>query len=771
MPSLVPATKGPPPPVAAQVRLRAVIYGRVQGVGFRPFVYRTAMQLGLAGWVSNGPRGVVLEVEGDPAAVEAFRLRLGSPPRHSLVERIDEESLPTAGYRGFEVRESGVSQASTALVLPDLATCGDCLGEVFDPADRRYRYPFTSCTSCGPRFGIIEALPYDRGRTTMRRFPPCEACRTEYDDPADRRFQHQANACPRCGPQVAFWDAAGRVLATRDDALPAAADALRRGEIVAVKGLGGFHLAVDARDASGVERLRRRKFRPEKPLAVMFPDLAAVERQCVVGDEERVLLRSDQAPIVLLRRREKVDGSERIAPCVSPRNPHLGVVLPYTPLHHLLLAESGIPLVVTSGNRSEEPICTDEREAVERLRGIADTFLVHDRPIARPIDDSVACVALGRPLLLRAARGYAPVAVRLSAASPSRQMALGADQKCTLAVAVGEHVVVSQHLGDLESPAALAGFRRAASDFAGLFGGRPSQVVCDAHPDYRSGRMAEEMAAAPRVVQHHAAHVYACLADNELIPPALGVAWDGTGYGLDGTIWGGEFLHVSESGWRRAGRLRPFRLPGGERAVREPRRAALGLLYELLGDGAFDRLDLPTLAAFDAAELRLLRAALRGGIHCPATSSAGRWFDAAASLCGVRQRATFEGQAAMEFEAAIGDCPTVEAYSVLLGEDGSLDWRPCAARLIEDVAAGLPVGLIAARFHNTLADGIVAVARRVGERRVLLCGGCFQNRALLERAVVRLEQAGFVAYWHRRLPPNDAAISLGQIAAAAWSRA
>ena len=743
----------------------------MQGVGFRPFVYRTAAQLGLAGWVCNDSRGVVLEVEGDSASIDAFRLRLRSPPRHSLIERIDEVILPPAGDRRFEVRESSVSPNATALVPLDLATCGDCLREVFDPANRRYRYPFTSCTSCGPRFSIIEALPYDRGRTAMRRFPPCEACRAEYDDPADRRFQHQANACPRCGPQVAFWDAVGRVLAARNEALLAAADALRRGEIVAVKGVGGFHLVVDARDASGVERLRRRKSRPEKPLAVMFPNLAAVVRQCLIGDAERTLLRCDEAPIVLLRRRENVDEFERIAPCVSPRNSHLGVLLPYTPLHHVLLAELGCPVVVTSGNLSEEPICIDEQEAIARLRGIADSFLVHDRPIARPIDDSVACVAMGRPLLLRAARGYAPVALRRNVASPMFQMALGADQKCTIAVAVGEHVVVSQHLGDLESPAALAGFRRAASDFPGLFGVRPAQVVRDAHPDYRSGRLAEEMAATPLAVQHHAAHVYACLADNELHPPALGVAWDGTGYGLDGTIWGGEFLHVSESGWRRAAHLRPFRLPGGERAVREPRRAALGLLYELFGDEAFDRRDLPTLAAFDAAELRLLRAALRGGINCPVTSSAGRLFDAAASLCGLRQRATFEGQAAMELEATIADCPTVEAYSIALDEAGRLDWRPCAARLIEDVAAGLPVGQIATQLHNTLADAIVAVARRVGESRVLLCGGCFQNRALLERAVARLEKAGFAAYWHRRLPPNDASISLGQITAAAWSRA
>jgi hydrogenase maturation protein HypF len=777
-----------------QRRLRVTVRGAVQGVGFRPFVYRLAGELGLSGWVRNTAQGVLLEVEGSPDAVEAFRLRLESerPPR-SFIQSLEALELDPLGLAGFEILPSDASGARRALVLPDIATCPDCVREIFDPSDRRYRYPFTNCTNCGPRFTIIETLPYDRPGTSMKGFAMCPACRAEYADPADRRFHAQPNACPECGPQLALWDGTGRVSSRADAALTGAIDALRAGAILAVKGLGGFHLMTDARSESAVRELRRRKLREEKPLACMFPTMDAVRAVCEVSPAEARLLLSPEAPIVLLRRRDGGEGAPHAS--VAPGNPTLGVMLPYTPLHHLLMAGLGFPVVATSGNRSDEPICIDEGEALERLRGIADLFLVHDRPILRPADDSITRLCGGRELVLRRARGFAPLPVPLPGpAHAPAVLAVGAYLKNTIALGADGEAFTSQHIGDLETPQARAAFEASIRDLSRLFAIRPERVACDLHPDYPSTRHARESGLAVIAVQHHLAHALACMAENELEPPVLAVAWDGTGYGEDGTVWGGEFLRVDARGWERVAHLRTFRLPGGERAVREPRRSALGLLHALLGDAVWERTDLAPLRAFTVSERAVLCAMLAGGVNAPVTSSAGRLFDGVAAMLGLSEVTRFEGQAAMALEFAALSAATDAAYPFELtgerpasaagevGEAGAaagaasaprsphmpriVDWGPMLAGIAADIRAGVAPGVVARMFHNTLAEMIVTVARAIGLSRVVMSGGCFQNTLLTERAIERLRAGGFVPYWHQRVPPNDGGIALGQLAAA-----
>lgn len=748
-------------------RLSVAIRGAVQGVGFRPFVFRLAEELGLTGWVNNSAQGVFIEVEGRRDPLQSFLLRIPreKPPR-AYIQSLESSWLDPVGFTKFEIRESDASGAKTALILPDIATCPECLREVFDPANRRYRYPFTNCTHCGPRFSIIESLPYDRPNTTMKRFAMCEACRAEYEDPRDRRFHAQPNACPACGPQLELWDRTGRVLAQRDAALQQAVQVIRRGEIAAVKGLGGFHLLVDARNEQAVCRLRELKHREEKPLALMAPSLAAVRALCEVSETEERLLTSPESPIVLLRRR----GDARdIAESVAPRNPRLGVMLPYTPLHHLLLAELGFPVVATSGNLAEEPICTDERDALQRLGGIADIFLVHDRPIVRHVDDSIVRVVMDREMVMRRARGFAPLPIHLSRASLSPQLAVGAHLKSSVALAVGHNVFISQHIGDLESTAAFDAFQRVVGDLERLYDARPESVACDAHPDYLSTRFARQLGVPVREVQHHFAHVVSCMAENELEGPVLGVAWDGTGYGTDGTIWGGEFFRATRHDFERVAHLRQFRLPGGDSAVREPRRSAAGVLYEIFGDALFKPGAPAPVQGFTRPELQIVWQMLHKQLNAPVTSSAGRLFDAAAAIAGLRLETRYEGQAAMEWEFAAEAAGTDEAYPFGIRDGQSplvVDWEPMIRGMLDDVAGKEPVGRLAAKFHNALAEIIVAVARRVGREQVVLSGGCFQNRYLTERAVRRLEQEHFRAYWHQRVPPNDGGIALGQVVAA-----
>jgi hydrogenase maturation protein HypF len=756
----------PPADPGSPVRVRLAIRGAVQGVGFRPFVFRLASELHLAGWVSNSPQGVLLEVEGCLAPIERFlhRVQSESPPA-SRILAIQQSDHPPAGYTGFALRPSSAGGARTAVVLPDLATCAECVRELFDPADRRHRYPFINCTNCGPRFTIIEAIPYDRVRTAMKAFRMCPRCQSEYDDPTNRRFHAQPNACPGCGPHLELWDGAGHVLALHDAALRAAATALRDGTIVAVKGLGGFHLMADARDPAAVARLRQRKVREEKPFAIMVPDMATVHAVCRCSEREEHLLTGPESPIVLLRRRA---AEPTIADTIAPGNPCLGVMLPYTPLHHLLLAELGFPVVATSGNRSDEPTCIDEREALTRLAGIADFFVVHNRPIVRHVDDSIVRVVLESEMVQRRSRGYAPLPVLVENPLPAI-LAVGGHLKNTVALAVHDQVCLSQHLGDLETALALDAFRRTAADLPALFEQTPAIVACDRHPDYHSTHFAEETCLPIVRVQHHHAHVLACMAEHHLAGPVLGVSWDGTGFGDDGTIWGGEFLRVTPAGCERVAHLRTFPLPGGDQAVREPRRSALGLLYALQGDAAFARHDLAPLQAFSRAELGVLRTMFHGGLNTPYTSSAGRLFDAVASLLGLRQSAAFEGQAAMMLELALVDTAHRETYPVRL-DAGVLDWGPIVEGVLSDVAAGVEAARIADRFHNALVDAILAVAVQVGEPVVVLGGGCFQNAALLERSVHRLRDAGFTVYWPQQVPANDGGLALGQLLGAAAMR-
>ena len=775
-------------PAGAKRRLRAALQGAVQGVGFRPFVFRLATQLGLAGWVNNSPQGVTIEVEGGQVALQEFlrRLELEKPPR-SFIQSLEASWLDVLGYEGFVIRESEASGEKTTLVLPDIATCPECLAEILDPANRRYLYPFTNCTHCGPRFSIIESLPYDRAHTSMKRFTMCPQCQAEYDDPSDRRFHAQPNACPKCGPRLELWDAQGEVVAHSlgrapvqpggpmpPDALERAARAILAGRVIAVKGLGGFHLMVRADVEEPIQALRQRKHRQEKPFAVMFPDAEAVLEACEVTNLEERVLRSPEAPVVLLRRRSG-GAAGRVCAGVAPGNPYLGALLPYTPLHHLLLRRLRVPVVATSGNLSDEPICTDEREALIRLSGIADFFLVHDRPIVRHVDDSIVRQMAQRELVLRRARGFAPLPVRLRGTESGKAsrlptvLAVGAHLKNTVALAVGPQVFISQHIGDLETPQAFHAFERVTGDLQRLYEAPASVTAADLHPDYLSTRFAEQAGVPCAKVQHHVAHVLSCMAENELDPPVLGVAWDGTGYGTDGTIWGGEFFRITPEGFERVAHFRPFHLPGGEQAIREPRRCALGLLFEAFGAAAFERTELAPVGGLSAAEKASFKTMLARQLNSPRTSSVGRLFDAMASLAGIRQHAHFEGQAAMELEFLLDGQSGTGGSDVALGPlaaPGRIDWQPCLAAVLDELSQGVAPGRISARFHRFLVESILAVARATGLERVVLSGGCFQNRYLCEQAIATLSDAGFRPYWHQRVPPNDGGISLGQVVAA-----
>lgn len=806
-------------PVPTKQRLKIEIHGAVQGVGFRPFVYRLATELALTGWIINDTSGVFIEVEGPAPELSRFldRLPAERPPR-SIIHTLDSDWLDPVGYTQFEIRHSDSRGVKTALVLPDIATCPNCLAEVLEPADRRYHYPFTNCTNCGPRFSIIQALPYDRPNTTMHHFNMCPACQAEYDNPLDRRFHAQPNACSVCGPQLDLrftiddlrlnnssdklkvGDPKSQI--GNEEALRQTAAALRAGRIVAVKGLGGFHLMVDAANPEAVGRLRERKPRRDKPLAVMAPNLEQIRQLCRVSAQAEAMLTSPEAPIVLL---PQLSGAP-VAENVAPGNPNLGVMLPYTPLHHLLLEEIGRPVVATSGNLTDEPICIDEKEAIERLGHIADLFLVHNRPIERHVDDSVAWIMAGEPRLLRRARGYAPLPVLVPRPVPAI-LAVGAHLKNTVALSVERQVFISQHIGDLETAEAMAAFERVIADFLRLYEAAPVAIAHDMHPDYLSTRWTHQDSGAlisdlalndnPKSkienlkskiklvpVQHHHAHLAACLAENGVEEAALGVIWDGTGYGLDGTIWGGEFLLGDASNFERTAHLRPFKLPGGEAAVREPRRVALALLWELYGEAALERVDLAPIRAFAPHQRRLLAQMLERDLNAPLTTSAGRLFDGLAAMLDLHQQVSFEGQAAMALEFA-ADTAVEEAYPFpILKNEGAetgeenlkfsphpsaliLDWAPLVEAVLADLQRGIEPGIISARFHNALVELILAVAEQVAQPRVALSGGCFQNRLLTERAAQRLNRAGFEVLLHRQVPPNDGGISLGQIAVAA----
>ena len=708
-----------PPPT----RIRVTLCGAVQGVGFRPFVYRLAGELLLNGWVLNSSAGLVVEVEGPEEAIGQFLARLDreKPPAAVVLTR-EVSYLAPAGFARFEILSSDAADQKTAAVLPDLATCPDCLAEVFDPADRRHLYPFTNCTNCGPRYTIVLDIPYDRARTTMRGFEMCEACRREYTDPRDRRFHAQPIACPVCGPQIELT-------------IQEAAQALAAGRILALKGIGGFQLLADARNPEAVALLRQRKHREEKPFAMMMPSLDRARRYCRISDAEAAALLSAAAPIVLAR----PSGAPGIAPNVAKSSPYYGVMLPYSPLHHLLMREFPHPVIATSGNLSDEPIAISNGEARERLGAIADVFLEHNRPIARAADDSVVRIARGRESVLRRARGYAPLPVRVRRDLPA-VLAVGGHLKSTVAIARGRQVIVSQHIGDLDTLEARRAFERAIDDLCRLYEFKPELVACDLHPDYASTQWARASGLPVVQIQHHQAHVAACAAENDVTGPYLGFGWDGAGYGLDGTIWGGEVFLADGMQFERVAHLRTFQLPGGEAAIREGWRAAASVLWKL---------GLP----LDDHERRLAPL-LEKGLNTPVTSSVGRLFDAASALAGVARESRFEGQAAMLLEREIGDLDTGEAYSLPAG-----DWEPLIRELVADTG---PAALIAAKFHNALANWIVEESERSGVRQIVLSGGVFQNRYLTELTAQLLEARGFAVYTHQRVPANDGGIALGQ---------
>ena len=775
--------------VEPAVHLKQIsVRGVVQGVGFRPFVYRLAHDLDLTGWVLNHSGGVEIEIEGPPAALDAFvhNLTAQAPPLAHIVA-VQVRDAPPNGYLQFEIRHSIAEEGRYQLISPDIATCADCLRELMDPGDRRYRYPFTNCTNCGPRFTIIRDIPYDRPLTTMQPFAMCPDCQREYDDPMDRRFHAQPNACPTCGPHVWIEQAAAPAspLTERDEAVRLAGQMLWAGKILALKGLGGFHLACDATNAEAVETLRARKGRPAKPLAVMMTSLEDVRHHCQVsGDEEKLLL-SPQCPIVLLRWRE----DSTVVREVAPENLYLGVMLPYTPLHHILLRDVGRPLVMTSGNLSEEPIAQDNDEARRRLSSLADAFLMHNRDIYARYDDSVwfcpvperpAQIALG-PQPLRRSRGYAPFPVRLPFQT-GQILAVGAELKNSFCLTRDDFAFLSQHIGDMENLETLEHFETTIALYQRLFRIQPELIAHDLHPDYLSSRYAQSnlQSPIPKIgIQHHHAHIAACLVDNgwpRERGPVIGVAWDGTGYGLDGQIWGGEFFVGDYRGFRRVAHLEYLPMPGGEIAILQPWRLALGYVYALTGG-------LPSLPGVGEQQRRIARQQIDRQLNTPFTSAAGRLFDAVAALIGIRQQVSYEAQAAIELEMlATGqqeagkadEAPPIYPFGVEPGEDGAIiHVRAMIEAIQSDLRTETRQAEIACKFHHTMAEMIVSVCRRVAEetglRTVALSGGCFQNRLLLGLAVLNLEKAGLSVLVHRQVPCNDGGISLGQAALARFS--
>ncbi|MFI2644162.1 carbamoyltransferase HypF [Streptomyces sp. NPDC018610] len=777
-------------PVTGQVRRRLTVRGTVQGVGFRPYVHRLAADLALAGFVSNTASGVLIEVEGPADGVARFCDRLTRrPPPLAAVTGIGAEDLPATGATGpFAIRPTEHSAGRTHLP-PDTATCPDCLGELADPADRRHRHPFITCTHCGPRFTVATAMPYDRAATTMAGFPMCPACAREYADPLDRRFHAQPVACPDCGPRLRLVPGrdSGLRPARDGDALAAARALLAAGRVVAVKGVGGYHLACDATDAHAVATLRARKERGGKAFAVMCADLATAERIAELTDSERAVLTGPRRPIVLLRRRGRTDGL-RVSDEVCPGSPHIGVLLPYTPVHTLLFGLPGDPpgprvLVMTSGNRSGEPIVTDDEEALTRLAGLADAWLAHDRPVASPCDDSLLRVRPdGTEQVLRRSRGYVPRPLRLPL--PVRPaLALGGDLKNTLCVGDGEHAWFGPHIGDMDDLATQEAARRAERHLLRLTGVTPRLVAADRHPGYHSARRARRRAAGPGApqavfVQHHHAHIASAMAEHGLDGTAavIGIAFDGTGYGDDGTVWGGEILLADYAGHRRFAHLAPAPLPGGDAGVANPCRLALARLWAA---GLPWDPRLPSVAACAPGEAQVLRRQLERDLACVPTSSMGRLFDAVSSLAGVCHRAHYEAQAALELEAAATAVRDADAAAYPFGfTSGSgpllLDPAPMLRALLDDQRRGTPPPVLAARFHRGVARAVAETCRRArtatGLATVVLSGGVFANGLLEEECATLLTADGLTVLRHGEVPPGDGGLALGQLVVAAHER-
>jgi hydrogenase maturation protein HypF len=763
-------------------RREIVVQGIVQGVGFRPFVYALAHEHGIAGSVHNDSQGVYIGVEGPPERLDMFvrDLTERAPPL-SVVEDVSWTYSSPRGAAGFQIVESRQGAKAEALISPDMATCPDCIGELFDPGDRRHRYPFINCTNCGPRFTITLSVPYDRASTTMSGFRMCARCQAEYDDPDNRRFHAQPNACRVCGPSVTLLDASGNPTSTpAGEEIRRTAELLNGGAIVAIKGIGGYHLACDPFNESAVLALRERKGRQDKPFALMARDLEQVKSLCRVDEDEAELLAAQARPVVLLPRREPSDVSRAVA----PRQQTLGVMLPYAPLHHILLHDARIPLVMTSGNLSEEPIAYHDKSALKSLAGIADFFLVHDRPIHMRCDDSVVRVeprAATSPLdkglsYLRRSRGYAPAPTKVAQKFTRHLLATGGQQKNTFCLARDNYAFMSHHIGDLDNYETITSFKEAVDHYCRLFDISPAGVAYDSHPGYLSTQFALglEEAGLPAVgVQHHHAHIAACVADNDLPDTAnvIGVAFDGTGYGTDGSIWGGEFLAGSiASGYARIGNLRPLPMPGGEAAIREPWRMAIAALFETFGQEAAYHLGLPLAESIGERRVHVIGQMISSGVNTPWTSSAGRLFDAVAALIDGDRTGpiTYEGQAAIEMESLAGEGDE-GGYPFALSETEEkwvVDTLPVVAAVVEDVRSAVPAPVISARFHQTMASIVAGVAVRArddgGTNGVALSGGVFQNSLLLRLTTAALLEQGFDVFLHRRVPANDGGLALGQ---------
>ncbi len=743
------------------MRLKISITGLVQGVGFRPYIHRLASELGLSGYVLNNPEGVQIEAEGDKAALDDFLIKIGrDKPDISKIFSLQHSYIDEAGYQGFEIRSSIERGEVKTPILPDIALCSECTHEITNPKDRRFLYLFTNCTNCGPRFTIISSLPYDRKNTSMKEFQMCRECNREYDKPSDRRLHAQPNACHVCGPWISLFDSDGNIICTKEEALEKTISLIRKGSIMAIKGLGGYHLICDASNNETVLRLRERKLREEKPVAVMFPDMESIKSETVIDKLEERAVNSIERPVVIVKKGRQFS----LAHSISPDNSTIGVFLPYTPLHYVIMRKFKKPVVATSANITDEPIVKDEDDAFQRLSGIADYVLSHNRKIIRRCDDSVVRVLSERQVPVRRSRGYAPLPVSLPFSLEKTVLALGPFMNNTIAVGMDNMVYLSQHIGDLDTPRAMECYEETIGDFLRLLDVEPDIVVSDMHPGYYSTKFGEKHFGSRLVrIQHHFAHIVSCMAENELSldERVIGFSFDGTGYGLDKTIWGGEVLIVNYKEFQRAFHLAPYRLPGGDKAVKEPCRTALSLLFETFGSNVKN---LP-LSPLSDKEKSFYLEMITKKVNSPLTTSMGRLFDGVASLIGLRHKISYHAQAAIALEQEAIKSDDTESYPFII-KNGIIDQFPVIDKIADELNRGVTQEIIAKRFHNTIAEIIISSAEMIREKtgisKTALSGGVFQNSLLTETAFSRLGERGFSVYLHQLVPPNDGGISLGQ---------
>lgn len=758
-------------------RYEIKIRGIVQGIGFRPFIYRIAQELNIKGWVKNTAEGVIINAECEEEIFNQFCEKINQEkPILAEIHSLEIKQLNYIGDKIFKIENSENNNLNINTIIPtDLATCRECLTELFNYNNRRYLYPFINCTNCGSRYSIIDNLPYDRIGTTMKNFTMCLECKKEYNHPLNRRFHAQPNACKKCGPHIELWDKNGNYLTKFEQVIKETVNLIKQGKIIAVKGLGGFHLVVDASNNSAVKKLRLAKNRPYKPFALMYPNLEQIKRDCFVSQLEEKTLLSSPSPIVLLRKK-KVNSLNLICEEIAPNNPYLGVMLPYTPLHHLLINELNSPIVATSGNRQSEPICIDEKGAIQTLNNIADYFLVHNRPILIPIDDSIVRIIDDEIMVLRLARGYAPLAINLTdnkLENSLKILALGGHLKSTVAMKINQQIFLSQHLGDLDNHENMQNYRQTINHFKTIYNFQPDIIACDFHPDYYSSQYAQELStennkSIPIVaVQHHIAHIFSTFMEKEIKFPLLGIAWDGTGYGLDHTIWGGEFFYITDDKIQRIASFLPFHLLGGNQAIINPKRIALSLLIQVFNDleNIFKKFDF--ISSFSAQELKILTKMYEQKINSPLTSSVGRLFDGISALLGIVEKVTYEGEGAMKLEFVIDDLSIIETYPFDWQYNENccsyIDWKPIIKNIIEDYLHGESVSLISAKFHQTLVKIIDTVAKSVLIKNVVLAGGCWQNKYLLENTLQKLKGANLRIYYPQKFPTNDGGLALGQI--------